>query len=113
MFQTTLFGREPAVRVQSHRIAMVQLNRIQTGWLSAFLKIYIKALSEASDLDPSVEDDKLLIGDRPRQSYSPDASIPLAERLAVHTTKELQEVNIHTLKARWLMVRSLQKTNKR
>ncbi|KAF8274920.1 actin cytoskeleton organization protein [Lactarius quietus] len=73
--QTTLFGREPAV-----------------GWLSAFLKIYIKALSEASDLDPSVEDDKLLIGDRPRQSYSPDASIPLAERLAVHSTEELQEL---------------------
>lgn len=73
--QTTLFGREPAA-----------------GWLSAFLKIYIKALSEASDLDPSVEDDKLLIGDRPRQSYSPDASIPLAERLAVHTAEELQEL---------------------
>ncbi|KAH9063337.1 N-acetyltransferase B complex non catalytic subunit-domain-containing protein [Lactarius vividus] len=73
--QTTLFGKEPAA-----------------GWLSAFLKIYIKALSAASDLDPSVEDDKLLIGDRPRQSYSPEASIPLAERLAVHTTEELEEL---------------------
>jgi N-terminal acetyltransferase B complex non-catalytic subunit len=72
--QTSLLGKEPA-----------------TGWLSSFLKIYIKAFSEASDLDPSVEDDKLLIGDRPRQSYSPDANIPLAERLAAHTTEELQE----------------------
>ncbi|KAH9996784.1 actin cytoskeleton organization protein [Russula vinacea] len=41
--QTTLFGKEPAA-----------------GWLSIFLKIYIKALSGASDLDLSVEDDKLL-----------------------------------------------------
>ncbi|KAI0256800.1 actin cytoskeleton organization protein [Lactifluus subvellereus] len=73
--QTTLFGKEPAA-----------------GWLSVFLKIYIKALSEASDLDLSVEDDKLLVGDRPRQSYSPGAGIPLAERLAVQSTEELSEL---------------------
>ncbi|KAI0306474.1 actin cytoskeleton organization protein [Multifurca ochricompacta] len=78
--QTTLFGREPA-----------------TGWLSAFLKIYIKTLSEASDLDPSVEDDKLLIGDRPRQCCSPDASIPLMERLTIQTTEELSELTENEL----------------
>lgn len=73
--QTTLFGKEPAA-----------------GWLSAFLKIYIKALSAASDLDLSVEDDKLLVGDRPRQSYNPDAKIPLPERLAVQNAEELSEL---------------------
>jgi hypothetical protein len=60
--------------------------------LSVFLKIYIKALSGASDLDLSVEDDKLLVGDRPRQSYNPDAKIPLSERLAVQSADELSEV---------------------
>ncbi|KAI0006129.1 actin cytoskeleton organization protein [Russula compacta] len=73
--QTTLFGKEPAA-----------------GWLSIFLKIYIKILSGASDLDLSVEDDKLLVGDRPRQSYSPDARIPLVERLAIQSADELSEL---------------------
>ncbi|KAH9981196.1 actin cytoskeleton organization protein [Lactifluus volemus] len=75
LFRTTLFGKEPAA-----------------GWLSVFLKIYIKALSGASDLDLSVEDDKLLVGDRPRQSYNRGANIPLAERLAVPSTEELSEL---------------------
>jgi len=73
--QTTLFGKEPAA-----------------GWLSVFLKIYIKVLSGASDLDLSVEDDKLLVGDRPRQSFSPDAKIPLRERLAVQSADGLSEL---------------------
>ncbi|KAI0273734.1 N-acetyltransferase B complex non catalytic subunit-domain-containing protein [Gloeopeniophorella convolvens] len=73
--QTTLFTMEPGL-----------------GWLSIFLKIYIRALSEASDLDPSVEDDKLLIGDRPRQNHSPEASIPLKERLSGTTAEELSEL---------------------
>ena len=60
--------------------------------MSVFLKIYIKALSGASDLDLSVEDDKLLVGDRPRQSYNPDAKIPLPERLAIQSADELSEV---------------------
>lgn len=49
-------------------------------------------MSGASDLDLSVEDDKLLVGDRPRQSYNPDAKIPLPERLAVQSADELSEV---------------------
>jgi hypothetical protein len=73
----------------------VQFTGHQAGWLSIFLKIYIKALSGASDLDLSVEDDKLLVGDRPRQSYNPDAKIPLQERLAVQSADELSEVLSH------------------
>jgi len=73
--QTTLFGKEPAV-----------------GWLSVFLKIYIKVLSGASDLNLSVEDDKLLVGDRPRQSFSPDTKISLRERLAAQSVDELSEL---------------------
>lgn len=74
--RTTLFGKE-----------------LGAGWLSAFLKIYIKALSGASDLDLSVEDDKLLVGDRPRHHANhPDAKIPLTERLAVQNTDELSEL---------------------
>jgi N-terminal acetyltransferase B complex non-catalytic subunit len=73
----------------------VQFIFYQAGWLSIFLKIYIKALSGASDLDLSVEDDKLLVGDRPRQSYNPDAKKPLMERLAFQSADELSEVNSH------------------
>ncbi|KAI9509646.1 N-acetyltransferase B complex non catalytic subunit-domain-containing protein [Russula earlei] len=73
--QTTLFGNEPAA-----------------GWLSIFLKIYIKALSGASDLDLSVEDDKLLVGDRPRPRSNPDAKISLTDRLTVQTADELSEL---------------------
>jgi hypothetical protein len=43
-------------------------------------------------LDLSVEDDKLLVGDRPRQSYNPDVKIPLPERLAAQSADELSEV---------------------
>jgi len=74
--QTTLFGKE-----------------LGTGWLSAFLKIYIKALSGASDLDLSIEDDKLLVGDRPRHNANhPDAKIPLTERLDIQSADELSEL---------------------
>ncbi|KAI0302144.1 N-acetyltransferase B complex non catalytic subunit-domain-containing protein [Russula brevipes] len=73
--QTTLFGKEPA-----------------TGWLSVYLKIYIKALSGASDLDLSVEDDRLLVGDRPRQNCGPDTKVPLTERLAIESADELSEL---------------------
>jgi N-terminal acetyltransferase B complex non-catalytic subunit len=74
-------------------VARVQLTCHQVGWLSVFLKIYIKVLSGASDLNLSVEDDKLLVGDRPRQSFSPDTKISLRERLAAQSVDELSEVN--------------------
>jgi N-terminal acetyltransferase B complex non-catalytic subunit len=60
--------------------------------LNAFLKVYIKALQLASDMDNSVEE-KLLIGDRPKPSSNPETSIPLAERLAMRKEDELNEVS--------------------
>ena len=63
----------------------------QLGWLSAFLKIYINVLQQASDLDDTVED-KLLVGDRPKQSNDPDNKLPWNERLAKRTQEEMDEV---------------------
>jgi N-terminal acetyltransferase B complex non-catalytic subunit len=39
----------------------------ERNWLRTFLKIYVNLLSQASDLDETVEE-KLLIGDRPKQN---------------------------------------------
>jgi hypothetical protein len=50
----------------------------QLGWLHTFLKIYIRAFQQASDLDDTVEE-KLLVGDRPKQTNDPGR--PLKERL--------------------------------
>ncbi|KAH7913728.1 N-acetyltransferase B complex non catalytic subunit-domain-containing protein [Hygrophoropsis aurantiaca] len=61
------------------------------GWLWVFLKIYIRAFQQASDLDDTVED-KLLIGDRPKQSNDPENKLPLKERLASRKPEELQEL---------------------
>jgi len=61
------------------------------GWLSAFLKIYINVLQQASDLDDTVED-KLLVGDRPKQSNDPDNKLPWNERLAKRSQEELDEL---------------------
>ena len=57
-----------------------------------FLKIYIRALQQASDLDDTVEE-KLLIGDRPKQSHDPENKIPLEERLVARKSEELEEVS--------------------
>ncbi|KAF8625781.1 hypothetical protein AX15_005171 [Amanita polypyramis BW_CC] len=57
------------------------------GWLSAFLRLYIRVLQEASDLDETVEE-KLLIGDRPKQS----SKLPLKERLVTPREDELVEL---------------------
>ncbi|KAH8106992.1 actin cytoskeleton organization protein [Cristinia sonorae] len=61
------------------------------GWLSAFLKIYIKVFQQASDLDDSVED-KLLIGDRPKPSNDPENQLLLNERLAKRRPEEAEEL---------------------
>ncbi|KZP19497.1 hypothetical protein FIBSPDRAFT_920120 [Athelia psychrophila] len=63
------------------------------GWLSAFLKIYINVLQQASDLDDTVED-KLLVGDRPKQSNDPDNKLPWNERLAKRTQEEMDELTL-------------------
>ncbi|CAK5277392.1 unnamed protein product [Mycena citricolor] len=60
------------------------------GWFTSFLKLYIRALQQGSDLDETVEE-KLLIGDRPKQT-SPDNKIPLKERLCIRTEEELADL---------------------
>ncbi|KAG6899742.1 hypothetical protein C0993_007271 [Termitomyces sp. T159_Od127] len=57
------------------------------GWLKTFLKVYIRAFQQGSDLDDSVEE-KLLIGDRPKQSFGEDSRPPLRQRLAEPLTEE-------------------------
>ncbi|ETW85831.1 hypothetical protein HETIRDRAFT_308984 [Heterobasidion irregulare TC 32-1] len=74
--QTTLFGKEPGL-----------------GWLCVFLRVYIKAFQHASDLDDTVEE-KLLVGDRPKQSNDPENKLPLQERLAARKPQELQELTV-------------------
>lgn len=56
-----------------------------------FLRIYIRAFQHASDLSEAVEE-KLLIGDRPKQPADPECTVPLDERLEQRKTEELAEV---------------------
>ncbi|KIP09553.1 hypothetical protein PHLGIDRAFT_102803 [Phlebiopsis gigantea 11061_1 CR5-6] len=72
--QTTPFGKVPG-----------------SGWLSSFLKIYIKAFQQASDLDDSVED-KLLIGDRPKPHVESAGTMLLDDRLAQRPRKDFEEL---------------------
>ncbi|KAF8636586.1 hypothetical protein AX17_003397 [Amanita inopinata Kibby_2008] len=72
--QTLLFGKETG-----------------DGWLSTFLRLYIRVLQQASDLDDTVEE-KLLIGDRPKQSLDPEKQLPLKERLCVRSENEVTEL---------------------
>jgi N-terminal acetyltransferase B complex non-catalytic subunit len=65
----------------------------QLGWLSAFLKTYISVLQQASDLDDTVED-KLLVGDRPKQSNDPNVKLPWKDRLSKRSQEELDEVRL-------------------
>lgn len=57
-----------------------------------FLKLYIRAFQQASDLDDTVEE-KLLIGDRPKQSSNPENRLPLRERLLQRKEADLEEVH--------------------
>lgn len=57
--------------------------------MHTFLKIYIRAFQQASDLDDTVEE-KLLVGDRPKQTNDPGR--PLKERLVQKNEKEEQNV---------------------
>ncbi|KAJ7219345.1 actin cytoskeleton organization protein [Mycena pura] len=60
-----------------------------SGWLSTFLKLYIRAFQQGSDLDETVEE-KLLIGDRPKQTYP--NRIALRDRLRQRPPEELAEL---------------------
>ncbi|GLB34889.1 putative N-acetyltransferase B complex (NatB) non catalytic subunit [Lyophyllum shimeji] len=72
--QTLLFGKQESL-----------------GWLWTFLKLYIRALQQGSDLDDTVEE-KLLIGDRPKQTFDADKRPPLKERLVQKSDQELVEL---------------------
>ena len=66
------------------------------GWLHTFLKIYIRAFQQASDLDDTVEE-KLLVGDRPKQTNDPGR--PLKERLVQRNEDEEENVRRNCLKS--------------
>ncbi|KAJ7097819.1 actin cytoskeleton organization protein [Mycena belliarum] len=61
-----------------------------SGWLRTFLKVYIRAFQQGSDLDDTVEE-KLLIGDRPKQT-SPQNKLALKDRLRQRNDEELTEL---------------------
>ncbi|KAG6917964.1 hypothetical protein DXG01_017148 [Tephrocybe rancida] len=79
------------------------------GWLQAFLKVYIRAFQQGSDLDDTVED-KLLIGDRPKPSFDALGRLPLRQRLVQFSNDEIAEltqdellfVNFARALAEWL-----------
>ena len=56
-----------------------------------FLKLYIRAFQQAIDLDDTVEE-KLLIGDRPRQAANAKTKASLKERLVEQDPDSLSEV---------------------
>ncbi|KAJ7111542.1 actin cytoskeleton organization protein [Mycena crocata] len=60
------------------------------GWLCTFLKVYIRAFQQGSDLDDTVEE-KLLIGDRPKQTSLQNKGA-LKDRLREHNDDELIEL---------------------
>jgi len=60
----------------------------QQGWLWVFLKVYIRAFQQASDLDENSED-KILVGDRPKQGRD---LVKLKERLRSRRVEELEDV---------------------
>jgi hypothetical protein len=62
--------------------------------LLVFLKIYIRALQQGSDLSDVVEE-KLLIGDRPKLSGDPENKRPLEERLLDRSDEERADVRLH------------------
>ncbi|KAF9052875.1 N-acetyltransferase B complex non catalytic subunit-domain-containing protein [Panaeolus papilionaceus] len=90
--QTLLFGKEEGF-----------------PWLSAFLKVYIRILQQASDLDDTVEE-KLLIGDRPKPAANSATKASLSERIQnftpeereTLTTEEAQLVDYATSLSTWL-----------
>ena len=58
--------------------------------------MYIRAFQQASDLDDTVEE-KLLIGDRPKQTAIFDQKLSLKERLVQHNPEDLAPVSVTTL----------------
>lgn len=64
---------------------------LQLSWLQMYLRLYIRAFQQASDIDDTVEE-KMLIGDRPRQSLGPEARASMKARLLQISDAEFAEV---------------------
>ncbi|KAH7922099.1 hypothetical protein BV22DRAFT_1037860 [Leucogyrophana mollusca] len=92
----TLPNYQPRCQPSLDQQTLLFGNSSGQGWLWVFLKIYIRAFQQASDLDDTVED-KLLIGDRPKQSNDPENKLPLKERLANRKPEELEELTADEL----------------
>ncbi|KAG6810186.1 hypothetical protein H0H92_012950 [Tricholoma furcatifolium] len=85
--QTELLGKNVSV-IAVHKLI---LTLGQHGWLWTFLKMYIRAFQQCSDLDDVVEE-KLLIGDRPKPTFDTNGSSSLQERLVQTSSEELAEL---------------------
>ncbi|KAF8350644.1 actin cytoskeleton organization protein [Amanita rubescens] len=86
-----LSNYQPQVMETFNEQTLLLQKELGNGWLRAFLRIYIKLLQQASDLDDTVEE-KLLIGDRPKQSLDPQKRLPLKDRLLTQSSDELAEL---------------------
>ncbi|KAH8105649.1 hypothetical protein DFH11DRAFT_1733231 [Phellopilus nigrolimitatus] len=73
----------------------LMLKSSDLGWLSTFLRIYIRVFLLASDNDETVE-----IGDRPKVAGIPENNIPLKERIHVRKEAELSELTAGDLPGR-------------
>ncbi|KAF8798082.1 actin cytoskeleton organization protein [Phlegmacium glaucopus] len=67
------------------------------AWLSTYLKVYIRAFQQASDLDDTVEE-KLLIGDRPKQTANFDKKLSMKERLLQRNAEDLESLTSDEIK---------------
>ncbi|KAG6837306.1 hypothetical protein H0H93_011908 [Arthromyces matolae] len=94
--QTNLLGRNESASFYNIPLCSIIDSKFsQFGWLRTFLKVYIRAFQQASDLDDSVEE-KLLIGDRPKPNFGGESRPPLRQRLAEpFIPEELAELTPH------------------
>ncbi|KAF8910991.1 actin cytoskeleton organization protein [Gymnopilus junonius] len=67
------------------------------AWMMTFLKVYIRAFQQASDLDDTVEE-KLLIGDRPKQTADFDKKLSLRDRLMQRDPEHLSSLTLDEVK---------------
>ncbi|KAK2466858.1 hypothetical protein APHAL10511_001116 [Amanita phalloides] len=84
---TILPNYQPQSVISLNEQTLFLQRQLGNGWLIAFLRLYITVLQQASDLDDMVED-KLLIGDRPKQSSDPGKQLPLRDRLQIQSPDE-------------------------
>lgn len=81
---------QPASGQTFHQQTVLFNKTEQAGWLNSFLRLYIRALQQASNMDDTVEE-KILVGDRPKMHVGSNA-VPLAERIRVLNEEDLTEL---------------------